>query len=308
MHQAPGTRFDDVRLELPRRQWLQPNSLGLLHRCDFSGCLGMSASDVSAGECRVGKHHSQRILLTTPRFIHEFNVEDPPPRLASPQVASSPWCLSLVAFFGHHPDLDSSSPTSGISSTSGSWNDTVPVPTDQQIIGDIDMLADLLPLPTRPSGTHSAMVDSLCFSHFTPPDFIQHLNLLPPTARKTTTKKRTERGKKKRANSASWCWSGWHSARHGGSRRGAKKRPIQPRGAGRFGAWRGMVMMCFDIRMQQRTPRGDIETVYTQNSIVLLPIKPVLPVGTFYLVQGTLILLRNLHALLNTIGLLSFFT
>ncbi|KAH8781338.1 hypothetical protein F5883DRAFT_170811 [Diaporthe sp. PMI_573] len=51
---------------------------------------------------------------------------------------------------------------------------------DHQIIGDIDMLANLLPLTTLPA-VHTAMVTSLCFSHFTPPKSgtgrIQHLKL-----------------------------------------------------------------------------------------------------------------------------------
>ncbi|POS74845.1 hypothetical protein DHEL01_v206761 [Diaporthe helianthi] len=51
---------------------------------------------------------------------------------------------------------------------------------DHQIIGDIDMLANLLPL-TILRNVHSAMVTSLCFSHFAPPERgtsrIQHLKL-----------------------------------------------------------------------------------------------------------------------------------
>lgn len=51
---------------------------------------------------------------------------------------------------------------------------------DHQILGDIDMLANLLPLTTLPA-VHSAMVTSLCFSHFAPPKSgtgrIQHLKL-----------------------------------------------------------------------------------------------------------------------------------
>lgn len=51
---------------------------------------------------------------------------------------------------------------------------------DHQAIGDIDMLANLLPLTTLRS-VHSAMVTSLAFSHFAPPKSgtgrIQHLRL-----------------------------------------------------------------------------------------------------------------------------------
>lgn len=51
---------------------------------------------------------------------------------------------------------------------------------DHQVIGDIDMLANLLPL-TSLRGVHSAMVTSLGFSHFAPPKSgtgrIQHLRL-----------------------------------------------------------------------------------------------------------------------------------
>ncbi|KAH8788063.1 hypothetical protein F5883DRAFT_634955 [Diaporthe sp. PMI_573] len=56
--------------------------------------------------------------------------------------------------------------------------------SNHQIIGDIDMLANILPLTTL-RAVHSAMVTSLCFSlcfsHFTPPKSgtgrIQHLKL-----------------------------------------------------------------------------------------------------------------------------------
>ncbi|KAK7717336.1 hypothetical protein SLS64_002826 [Diaporthe eres] len=51
---------------------------------------------------------------------------------------------------------------------------------DHQILGDIDMLANLLPLTTL-RAVHSAMVTSLAFSHFAPPKSgtgrIQHLRL-----------------------------------------------------------------------------------------------------------------------------------